>query len=94
VAFHVGVAMDTKVPFLPRDRKFEFPLALFSLFFFIFSPFLFNIQMFFYTIMKLFITLLENVNKSRTSAGVVAQSIPRPDYTSGIVWASPVYTGV
>jgi hypothetical protein len=27
------------------------------------------IQMFFYTIMKLFITLLENLNKSRTSAG-------------------------
>jgi hypothetical protein len=25
--------------------------------------------MFFYSIMKLFITLLENVNKSRTSAG-------------------------
>jgi hypothetical protein len=27
-------------------------------------------------------------------AGVVAQSIPRPNYTPGIVWASPVYTGV
>jgi hypothetical protein len=37
-------------------------------FFALFSLFLY-IQMFCYTIMKLFITLLENVNKSRTSAG-------------------------
>jgi hypothetical protein len=32
----------------------------------------FNIQTFFYTIMNLFITLLENVNKSRTSANNVS----------------------
>jgi hypothetical protein len=32
----------------------------------------FYIQMFFYTIMNLFITLLENVNKSRTSANNVS----------------------
>jgi hypothetical protein len=32
----------------------------------------FYIQTFFYTIMNLFITLLENVNKSRTSANNVA----------------------
>jgi hypothetical protein len=39
--------------------------SFFSSFFFLF----FYIQMFFYTIMRLFIALLENVNKSRTSAG-------------------------
>jgi hypothetical protein len=33
-----------------------------------FLAFFFYIQTFFYTIMNLFITLLENVNKSRTSA--------------------------
>jgi hypothetical protein len=32
----------------------------------------FYIQTFFYTIMNLFITLLENVNKSRTSANNVS----------------------
>jgi hypothetical protein len=32
----------------------------------------FNIKTFFYTIMNLFITLLENVNKSRTSANNVS----------------------
>jgi hypothetical protein len=31
--------------------------------------------MLFYTIIKLFITLLENVNKSRTSAGSLSLSI-------------------
>jgi hypothetical protein len=35
----------------------------------------FYIQTFFYTIMNLFITLLENVNKSRTSANNVSLSI-------------------
>jgi hypothetical protein len=45
------------------------------LFFSFFSAFLvcfFYIQTFFYTIMNLFITLLENVNKSRTSASNVS----------------------
>jgi hypothetical protein len=37
--------------------------------FFLFFFFFLYIQMFFYTIMERFITLLQNVNKSRTSAG-------------------------
>jgi hypothetical protein len=43
-------------------------------FFISFLPF-FYIQTFFYTIMDLFITLLENVNKSRTSANNVSLKI-------------------
>jgi hypothetical protein len=35
----------------------------------------FYIQTFFYTIMNLFITLLENVNKSRTSANNVSLNL-------------------
>jgi hypothetical protein len=41
-------------------------------FFHKFLAFFFYIQTFFYTIMNLFITLLENVNKSRTSANNVS----------------------
>jgi hypothetical protein len=44
-------------------------LRIFLSFFLLFFLFFLDIQMFFYSIMKHFITLLENVNKSRTSAG-------------------------
>jgi hypothetical protein len=49
------------------DVRGSYPVGA-RIFAFVLSLFLY-IQMFFYTIMKLFITLLENVNKSRTSAG-------------------------
>jgi hypothetical protein len=53
--------------FYPDVRR-SYPVGarLFA-FCFLFSFFLY-IQMFFYTVMKIFISLLENVNKSRTSA--------------------------
>jgi hypothetical protein len=41
--------------------------------------------MFFYTIMKLFITFLENVKKSRTSAGRLSLSVLRVDFFWGFV---------
>jgi hypothetical protein len=40
-----------------------------------FLAFFFYIQTFLYTIMNLFITLLENVNKSRTSANNVSLNV-------------------
>jgi hypothetical protein len=49
-----------------------FLFILFSFFSF------FYIQMFFYTIMKIFIALLENINKSRASAGRLSLTLSPP----------------
>jgi hypothetical protein len=59
--------------FLTKESWFEYRLAQFFSFFLLFILF-FNIQMFFYIILNIFITLLENVNKSRTSAGSLSLS--------------------
>jgi hypothetical protein len=65
----VAVAMWTRELLFNQEIAGSNPGRRIFLSFFLFFFFFFYIQIFFYTIMKLVITLLENVNKSRTSAG-------------------------
>jgi hypothetical protein len=61
-------------PFLAWDRIPVRAVTIFPVYFFFFC----HIQTFFYTNMNIFITLLDNVNKSRTSAGNLSLKVPFP----------------
>jgi cyanate permease len=69
--------LEVRRPYPVGTRMFAF---LLSFLFFLY------IQMFFYTIMKLFMTLLENVNKSQTSAGRLSSNNDFLSLNTACVW--------